>query len=666
LEFIVRLKNWIITVLVLATLAFAAVNLRQPDYSGRFVEIPIPLTEEDRLFDIGIADINGDNLFDIYTANHNFLQTLLIANSQGSYNNVLNHWGLNQSQEFPGLELSYTAPHLDKAGLYIYWLARGGMDRSGHHIIIRTYKMHDTGPWQGSLQINAPVELATNDGFQVEKQADPPIGAGTTISFSATGDAMMALKLNTWGLPVNIRINDAIQTSDIYVSNNKVSPHSNSFSMSLQDRHGLAWADYNHDGMLDVFMTRGAIGGTLEQYPDKVRSMIKDSFYISQDDKKYQNVATETGIKKEDCSGRQVKWVDFNQDGLLDLYINCQDRGKINKDFPKQLYRQDREGHFVDVASEVGLDIPDHQLIDFLWIDADNDGDAELLTSEDSGFFLYRNQSGHFAPEFIGRGKFARTDKQGLKYHSSDYWDFDGKLAAADYDNDGDPDVFCSSKKGNTFLINDAGKYSPVEPATLGLPSKSATANWVDYDNDGLPDLHTVPEGLFRQRKDHSFDFENLLVLPSRKYQAAIANWADLDNDGARDMIIGLNENPSLWPWWKKPFKSDRDIFKWDIHAYRNIARENHWLQIKLTGSKGNRQAIGASVTVVTPDGQQTQVVGHNDGAFYSQGHYRMYFGLGSNKSVKAVKIRWPDNQLQVLEDIPGDSLLVIERKPAS
>ena len=130
-------------------------------------------------------------------------------------------------------------------------------------------------------------------------------------------------------------------------------------------------------------------------------------------------------------------------------------------------------------------------------------------------------------------------------------------------------------------------------------------------------------------------------------------------------MVIALNENRTVWLWWEKPFKSDRDIFKWDIRTYLNTATENHWLQIKLIGSKGNRQAIGASVTVVTPDGQQTQMVGSNDGAFFSQGHYRLYFGLGSNKSVNSINIRWPDNQQQVLENVPGDALLVIERKPA-
>ena len=157
-----------------------------------------------------------------------------------------------------------------------------------------------------------------------------------------------------------------------------------------------------------------------------------------------------------------------------------------------------------------------------------------------------------------------------------------------------------------------------------------------------------------------------MLAFPPRKYQAAISNWADLDNDGARDMVIALNENRTFWHWWEKPFKSDRDIFKWDIHAYRNIATHNHWLQIKLIGSTGNRQAIGALVTVITPDSQQTQLVGSNDGAFFSQGHYRLYFGLGSHKSVNSVKIRWPNNQQQVLEDVPSDALLVIEREPAS
>ncbi len=626
-----------------------------------FVEQPIPLQETFRLFDMGVVDANGDNLLDIYTSNHNFRQTLLIADGRGGYRDVLDDWGLNQSKEFPGLELSYIAPNIDKAGLYIYWLGSGGDDETGHNVIIRAHNMGEIGQWQGTFQSQAAVEMEKNNGFQVEWQKSST-KSGTVVSFSAASDGVLVLKLNNWGVPIDFNLKGAIQPSSIFVGNQIVSPSSTSFSLAHQDRHGLAWADYNEDGRLDIFATRGGLGGWLKQNPEHVRNRIKDQFLVSQDNGRYRDVASEKGVVKENCSGRNVKWVDFNNDGLLDLYINCQDRGKVEGEFPKQLYRQNVGGQFVMAAAEAGLDIPDHQLIDFVWIDADNDMDTDLLTSEDKGYFLYRNQAGYFSPEFIGRGKFARADKPGLKYVAGYYWSYDGKLTVADYDGDGDLDAFSASKKGNTLLINTKGKFSPVDPETVGLPAKSVGANWVDYNNDGLIDMHVVPEGLFRQSKDHKFNATNLLTFPSRKYQAAISNWADLDNNGARDVVFALNENPSFWSWWEKIFKAPEDVSKWTILAYRNVGATNHWLQMKLVGLPGNRQAIGAQVTVVTPDGEQTQEVGSNEGAFFSQGHYRLYFGLGSHSKADSITIRWPDGFSQELTDMKGDELLLIER----
>jgi hypothetical protein len=88
----------------------------------------------------------------------------------------------------------------------------------------------------------------------------------------------------------------------------------------------------------------------------------------------------------------------------------------------------------------------------------------------------------------------------------------------------------------------------------------------------------------------------------------------------------------------------------------------NHWLQVKLVGQKGNRQAIGARVTVVTPDGRQVQEVGGTDGAFFSQGHYRLYFGLGNHARADVLRIQWPDGDQQEFHDVSGDRLLTIER----
>ena len=617
--------------------------------------------------DVGVVDANEDNLLDIYTSNHNFRQVLLISEGHDQYRDVLDDWGLSQSHEFPGVELSYVAPTADKAGLYIYWLGRGGNDALGHNVIIRAHKNSALGNWNGTLKINATVEVDSNDGFDVQLLPQSSPRAVTTVKFSTTRDAVLALKLTTWGLPIYFDIKGDIKPSQIYVGNKEITPHSTSFTMALQDRHGLAWADYNNDGKLDVFIDRGALGGGLSQYPENVQRAIKDEFFVSQHDGTYKDISSELGFAKMGCSGRHVKWVDFNQDGLLDLYINCQNRGHASREFPKQLYRQNSNGQFVDVAAEAGLDIPDHQLIDFAWLDADNDGDMDLMTTEDKGFFLYRNQSGHFTPEFIGRGKFVRADKPGLTFVSLDYWNFDGKLTIADYDADGDLDASSVSKTGNMLLVNNAGNFAMVDPVSVGLPVKGVGGNWVDYDNDGLPDYHAVPEGLYRQRKDHRFEATNLLALPAHKYMAAISNWADLDNDGARDAVIAILENPSLWRWWEKPFKSPQDVFKWSLLAYRNVGASNHWLEVTLKGSPGNLQAIGADVTVVTPDGSQTMEVGSSEGSFFSQGHYRLYFGLGQHATAEAVKIRWPDNSTQVLKNVHGNAMLVVEQeKPAA
>ena len=625
------------------------------------VETP-PIGMIPQIFDMGIVDANGDGLLDIYTSNHNYQQFLLLADGRGGYRNVVSEWGLDQSRSFPGWEQAEQAPDIDKAGLYIYW-----QDDTLH---FRTHDLDKIGAVKGTFRIFSPVQVVRNDGFRIETRTSPAQSdslSETITDFAASGDAHLMLYISSRGGPLTFDIGKSWPPANVYLGLQKVSPSAHAFSVALQDRHGMAWADINHDGQLDIFISRGAIGGTLREFPESIRRSIADELFVSEESHRFREASREAGIEKKDCSGRHVKWVDFDQDGLLDLYINCQDRGNVAGGYPKQLYRQDNKGHFGDVSAAVGLDIPQHQLIDFAWLDTDNDGDLDLLSHEDDGYFLYRNQGGKYAREFIYRAKFERADVKGLKGNTYDYWQFDGKLSLADFDSDGDLDAFTASKKGNVFLINNAGDFKPLDPASLGLPVESVAAAWVDYNNDGRPDLHAVPEGLFSQNKGHKFEATGFLSLPAQKYQAAIINWFDRNNDGSMDVLIALEDNATLWRWWEKPFKSKDvkgkdDRFKWKILAYRNVGLKNHWLQLNLVGSAGNPQAIGARVTLATPEGQQTQEVGSNDGAFLSQGHYRLYFGLGRHAKVDAVKIRWPDGHLQELKDVTADKLLTIEQ----
>jgi len=641
-----------VAIVIVFVAVMIGLALRYRSSTSWFVEEHLPLRKPYRLFDTGVADVNGDNLLDIYTSNHHFRQQLLIANGDGSYHDALSDWGLDQSTDFPGAELSLDAPKIDDSGLYIYWFST--------KLVIRTHGGAETEPWRGSLSVNDAIKIVKNNGFEIEQTDHASRVSTTTMEFSAGADGELVLKPSGQGLPVHFQVDGGGPLDHIYVGAAKVSPRSPRFSLAMQDRHALAWADYNDDGMLDVFITRGALGGMLRAYPEEIQRTIKDEFLLSGSNPRYSEIVSGVGVEKNGCSGRHARWLDFNHDGLLDLYINCYDRQQINGTYPKQLYQQDSQGHLHGIAGETGADMPDQQIGSLVWIDIDNDGDVDLVTFQDDGIFIDRNDGGRLFRETAQRRQTGSQRTIGSSNGEWDRWLFDGKLSVSDYDSDGDLDLFSASKHGNSLLVNIDGSYAPIDPESVGLPRESITANWVDYDNDGLPDLHIVPQGMFRQRTDHSFEETGLLALPREQYVAAICNWFDRDNDGRQDLLMVVSANRTFKHWWeffKKPFP----ISDWTFKTYRNVGSNNHWLQVKLIGPRGNPQGIGSQVSVITPNSQQVQEVGSTDGAFFSQGHYRLYFGLGSHDVADAVNIRWSDGCRQEIKDVIGDRLLVID-----
>jgi hypothetical protein len=652
-----------VVVLIAALAAALAWTHLQNATSRWFVPYPFPLTVSSRLFDMGVVDVNGDDWLDIYTSNHHFRQALLLADGKGGYRDVLSEWGLDQSREFPEAELSFVAPEPVEAGVYVYWF--------GTNVVIRTHRTKELGQWKGSLRLNDSIKVVKNDGFAIDLHQQAAEGEETRLDFVPQSDGWLILTPGGQGLPLVFAMS-GIAPKQIFVGRKMVSPSMTSFdvsssaslfTLSMQDRHAHAWADINDDGKLDVFITRGALGGTLRMLAKDIARAIRDELLISRPDGTYEDITASSGIEKKDCSGRHAHWVDFDGHGQLGLFVNCYNRENVPGDYPKQLYRQDDRLHFRDVAAEVGLAIPKEQIGSFAWVDLDNKGLPDLVTFQDEGFFVYRNRGGRFEKETIQLRSLNGAERIGQT--EGNEWFFDGKITVADFNGDGYPDLFSASKRGNALIVNNAGKLSVVDPTTVGLPARSFTADWVDYDNDGLPDLFTFPQGLYRQRPDHTFEHTGILEFDPGQYRAALATWFDLDNDGKRDLLLAVDKNPGYKHWWEFFKKTSGAPTPWDIHVFRNVGASNHWLEIRVDGTKGNRQAIGARVRVVTPSGTQTQDVGNAEGAFYSQGHYRLYFGLGPNATADAVRIRWPDGHEREIRNVQGDRLLVVGRDAA-
>ncbi|WP_143302027.1 CRTAC1 family protein [Candidatus Entotheonella palauensis] len=336
-------------------------------------------------------------------------------------------------------------------------------------------------------------------------------------------------------------------------------------------------------------------------------------------------------------------------DDQLDIYVGCGRRTPPRNLYPNQLHWQRTPGQFVNVAAERGLDIPEVGV--FVWLDADNDRDMDLLSTDNQAFWLYVNQSGRFTRQPIGQsGSIVRN------------------LTIADYDSDGDIDVFAVTEKRNIFLMNHGGTYKLTDPQSLGLPARSYAAQWVDYDNDGLTDLYVSPDGIYRQRPNRRFEATQILERQYAKGRL-FGTWFDADHDGLRDVLVAVKEMPPIWKraWLKLLKIVDPKLIvrfeKWNLVLYRNMGTKTHWVQFQLMGSEGNRPAVGAVVEVTSPDGTQRQQVGQADGSIRSQGHYRLYFGLGPHQQQVSAKIFWPDGHIQDMNDLAVDQLFVVQRK---
>ena len=290
-----------------------------------------------------------------------------------------------------------------------------------------------------------------------------------------------------------------------------------------EETRTAAWGDFDADGDPDLFV--GYVPST--EIPSRL-------YRNEGPGRRFFDVTGELGL---DIVGttRQASWIDFDGDGDLDFFLAMRDQ-------PNRLYAN-RNGAFVDVAGEVGID-DDRRTVGAVWFDMDTDGDLDLFVANQNGDedAFYRNDGAHFtdvAPA-LGMNQPGRSEEGGSV-----------GAALADYDNDGDLDLFVASYGPDVLWQNQGGgSFVDVAPGTpLAADHHSVSAAWGDYDLDGWLDLYVTvfvsgspeePDELFRN-VGGVFTDVTTEAMHERGGSHGVT-WADFDQDGDLDLALANND----------------------------------------------------------------------------------------------------------------------------
>ena len=434
---------------------------------------------------------------------------------------------------------------------------------------------------------------------------------------------------------------------------------------------GAAVGDYDNDGWPDLF----------------VANVTGNQLFHNNGDSTFTDVTEKAGVRGASLGGTKMwsvgaGWFDYNNDGLLDLFVVNYCVWKLNQDpycplksgvrgycnpkyyapLPNALYRNNGDGTFTDVSRESGIGAHLGKAMSVSFADYDGDGFLDAFVANDtSPNFLFHNIGGkRFEETGLVAGVAYSPDGAALSGMGSDF---------RDLNNDGLPDIWHTAVERETFpLYVNRGKGRFVDmTAASGLMGTSEMSGWgngiVDFDNDGWKDLfvarsnvnenigqlgvgrrYAEPNSLYRNLGNGKFAEAGASAGADFQLEAAHRGVAfgDLDNDGRVDLVVTVLGGP--------------------VKLFHNLSsRDGHWILLKLVGSRSNRMGLGAQLHVTTEDGQSQWNEATTAVGYASSSDSRVHFGLGANRRIRELEIRWPSGVRQVLRDLAVDRVLTVE-----
>ena len=432
---------------------------------------------------------------------------------------------------------------------------------------------------------------------------------------------------------------------------------------------GVAVADYDNDGLQDIYVT--GFGG--------------NALYHNLGNCKFEDVTEKAGVGAGGFS-TGAAWADYDRDGKVDLFVSryvhvdidnlpqfgndprfCRFKGVLVQCGPwgmpgesDLLFHNKGDGTFEEVSKKAGVDDPHHYYgLGATWGDYDNDGWPDLYVANDAGpNFLYRNKhDGTFEDVSLLAGVALSGDGMEQGSMGVDWGDYlhEGRLSMI-VTNFVEQGSTLYHNLGNDNFADVSVRARLMKPT---YPLVSWGTSFFDMDNDGwldlfianghvYPQVDTIPGGtpyrqpmlLFRNHRDGTFEdvSQALADMPPQSRRGAA--FGDINNDGNIDIIVlNVGQPPSL--------------------LLNHNDNPNHRVLFKLVGTKSNKAAIGARVTVKA--GKLAQFSEVRGGASYlSQNDLRLHFGLAANDRMSEVSIRWPNGETEVLRDVPADFIYTV------
>jgi hypothetical protein len=434
---------------------------------------------------------------------------------------------------------------------------------------------------------------------------------------------------------------------------------------------GVAAADYDNDGNVDFF----------------VAGVNRNQLFHNNGDGTFTDVTAKAGVGGTD--GKLGKtwsisagWFDYDNDGLLDLMVINYVRWSIDREpacksgsirtycspdsyegEPNMLFHNNGDGTFTDVSASSGIGGLIGKGMGVAFADYDGDGWTDAFVSNDT----YRN----FLFHNDGRGKFQEVGiLAGVAYNDN------GKSIAGmgadfrDIDNDGRPDIFVVGMVNDTFpVFRNTGKgfldvtaTSGVARATVG---RTAWGNGIaDFDNDGYKDLFAACASILDNSEeiDHlpsklpnlvlrnlgNGKFDNVSGDAGASFQAPGAHRGvaigDLDNDGRLDVVV-------------TNLKAAPEVF------LNRSPGSNHWILLRLVGTKSNRDGLGAKVMLAAAGGPPQYNHATTSAGLSASSDRRVHFGLGAATRIERIEITWPGGRRQTLANVGVDQILTV-REP--